>query len=294
MTLLGEHETPPPTDRRWQYGAIALVLLAGAGYFLTSPGTTPEPVAPVRPVEPVVAPAPAPVTPEPDTRRAETLPTPTPARDPAPRAEPAPPPPPPSQIVLRVTSDIDGADVFVDRQYLGTTPFESSAVAPGRHKVNVSATGYESHAEDVEITNDVTTITVTFKTVRLDQRVAVIHKHRFGDCQGQLVASTDGIRYQTEDDDGFEVALDSLERFVVDYLEHTLQIKVRDGRTYNFTDRQENADDLFVFHREVEKARKRLARGDRRRFHRHAPAARLAHLALPRPGRRRGRLLARQ
>ena len=79
--------------------------------------------------------------------------------------------------MLRVTSDIDGADVFVDRQYLGTTPFESSAVAPGRHKVNVSATGYESHAEDVEITNDVTTITVTFKTVRLDQRVAVIHKH---------------------------------------------------------------------------------------------------------------------
>ena len=60
--------------------------------------------------------------------------------------------------MLRVTSDIDGADVFVDRQYLGTTPFESSAVAPGRHKVNVSATGYESHAEDVEITNDVTTI----------------------------------------------------------------------------------------------------------------------------------------
>ena len=266
MTLLGEHETPPPTDRRWQYGVIVLVLLAGAGYFLMSPGTTPEPVAPVRPVEPVVAPTPAPVTPEPETPRAETPPTPTPARDPAPRAEPAPPPPSPSEIVLRVTSDIDGADVFVDRQYLGTTPFESSAIAPGRHRVNVSTTGYEGHAEDVEITNDVTTIAVTFKTVRLDQQVAVIHKHRFGDCKGQLVASTDGIRYRTEDDDGFEVALDSLERFVVDYLEHTLQIKVRDGRTYNFTDSQENADDLFVFHREVEKARKRLARGDRPAF----------------------------
>ena len=61
---------------------------------------------------------------------------------------------------------------------------------------------------------------------------------------------------------GFEVALDALEEFAVDYLDHNLRIKVRGGRTYNFTDRTANADALFVFHREVEEARERLGRGE--------------------------------
>jgi hypothetical protein len=164
--------------------------------------------------------------------------------------------------VLRVTSDIEGATVFINREYAGTTPFESDAIPAGRHRLNVSADGYESHAEDVEITDDLTSVAVVFRQVRLDERVPVVHKHRFGECQGELVASTDGIHYRTEDDDEFQVALDALDEFAVDYLEHTLRIKVRDGRTYNFTDEQENADALFVFHREVEKARERLARGD--------------------------------
>ena len=38
---------------------------------------------------------------------------------------------------------------------------------------------------------------------------------------------------------------------------------MRGGRTYNFTDHESNADALFVFHREVEQARERLAGGDR-------------------------------
>ena len=44
----------------------------------------------------------------------------------------------------------------------------------------------------------------------------------------------------------------------LDYLEHTLTIKKRDGRTYNFTDDQDTADALFSFHREVEQARQRM------------------------------------
>ena len=165
-------------------------------------------------------------------------------------------------IVLRVTSDVDGADVFIDRVHAGTTPFESHAVETGRHRINVTASGYESYAQDVEITGDLTSVTASFRQVRLDERIPVVHKHRFGDCTGELLANTAGITYRTDDDDAFEVGLDGLEEFEVDYLEHNLRIRLRGGRTYNFTDRQENADALFVFHREVEEARERLARGD--------------------------------
>ena len=164
--------------------------------------------------------------------------------------------------MLRVTSDVEGADVFINRRYAGTTPFESRDLAPGRYRINVSASGYEGHAEDVEITGGLATVAARFRLVRLDERVAVVHRHRFGDCEGHLVAGVGGIVYETGHDDAFEVALDGLEEFAVDYLDHNLRLKVRGGRTYNFTDRRENADALFVFHRAVETARERLARGD--------------------------------
>ena len=263
MPLLDGHQEPPPAQRRWLYWLVGIVLAAGAAYVLAprfpappreaeraAPAVAPPPAAPAAPAEPEPAAAPAePAAPEPAA-----------AVEPEPAA-PEPPPPPP--IVLRVTSDVDGADVFIDRVHVGRTPFESHAVEPGRHRINVTAAGYESHAEDVEISGGLTSVAASFRVVRLDERVPVVHRHRFGDCEGELVATTAGIAYRTDDDDAFEVGLDALEEFAVDYLEHNLRVKPRGGRTYNFTDRQENADALFVFHREVEEARERLARGDR-------------------------------
>ena len=243
-------QEPTPPSRRWLYALIALVLAGGAAYVIVSNLRTPPPE--VERVTPVETPPP-PAAPEPEAEVAEAPPPPprpTPRRDPpAPVPEPPPPPPP---IVLRVTSDVPGADVFINREYVGTTPFESRDIAPGRYRINVSAAGYEGHAEDVEVTTALTAVDAQFRQVRLDERVAVVHKHRFGDCEGELVASTAGIEYRTADDDAFEVALDALEEFAVDYLDHNLRIKVRGGRTYNFTDHQANADALFVFHREVE------------------------------------------
>ena len=262
MPLLSGHEQPAPPNRRWPWALLALVLAAGAAYLLVSARRTPPPeperAASVADLAPTLA-APA----EPETAR-EAAPPPASApaaRPAAPAPEPAPPPPP-APIVLRVTSDVEGADVFIDRRYAGTTPFESRDLAPGRYRVNVSASGYEGHAEDVEITSELATVAALFRVVRLDERLAVVHKHRFGDCEGHLVAGTGGIVYETEHDDAFEVALEGLDEVAVDYLDHNLRIKVRDGRTYNFTDRRENADALFVFHRAVEAARERLARGD--------------------------------
>ena len=55
----------------------------------------------------------------------------------------------PQPVVLQVVADVDGADVFIDRSYVGTTPFESTTLGPGQYRVNVSATGYETYAEDI-------------------------------------------------------------------------------------------------------------------------------------------------
>ena len=265
MPLLSEPEpVPRSSGRGWLFLLVVLALAAGAGYYVYRSGIlTPSEDADRR----AAADAPAPSRPAPAAPVApapEPTPAPEPESEPEPELEPEPEPaaaPPPS-IVLRVTSDVDGAEVFIDRRYAGTTPFESYDVEPGRHRINVSAPGYEGHAEDVEITDRLTNIDVRFRQVRLDQRIPVIHKHRFGDCEGHLVATTRGIAYETDDDDAFEVRLDGLEEFAVDYMAHNLRLKVRDGRTYNFTDGEENADALFVFHRAVEEARDRLARGE--------------------------------
>ena len=47
----------------------------------------------------------------------------------------------------------------------------------------------------------------------------------------------------------------------MDYAEKNLRVRVRKGKQYNFTDPGGNADKLFVFHRDVDKARQRLAGG---------------------------------
>jgi hypothetical protein len=47
----------------------------------------------------------------------------------------------------------------------------------------------------------------------------------------------------------------------VDYKEKVLRLKVKGGRNFNFTTKAATADPLLVFHRDVDKARKKLAGG---------------------------------
>jgi hypothetical protein len=56
--------------------------------------------------------------------------------------------------------------------------------------------------------------------------------------------------------------LPDLGTFQIDYLEKNLRVSPRSGKRYDFTDPEGNADRLFVFHRDVEKARERLKKGD--------------------------------
>jgi hypothetical protein len=216
--------------------------------------------------------------PRPETRPAANVSLPAPRASAAPRApaakrrpdpvssEPAATPPataPRETATLRVVSDVSGAQVFLNRQFVGPAPATAADLAPGSYQLNVSAAGYDNHVETIELAPGEREVRITFREVRLNASLAVVHKHRFGSCTGTLVATTAGVRYQTtHQQDAFEAALTELETFQVDYLNKNLRIQPRKGKRYDFTDPDGNADRLFVFHRDVERARDRLKKGD--------------------------------
>jgi hypothetical protein len=202
--------------------------------------------------KPVVKETPPPVEPAPARPR--------PKKEKPVEAAPAPPPAPVGPTLV-VETDIPGASVFVDRKYLGTTPLRTSEVTAGTHQLNVSATGEEGLAQSIDIaaTGD-TSVSLRFREVRLNASVAVVHKHSMGSCEGKLVATPAGLAYETANKkDAFSFPLKDLEVFEIDYLKKELKVKQRGGKTWNFTDRNENADKLFVFHRDVTKAREKMA-----------------------------------
>jgi hypothetical protein len=246
--------------------AVAAAAAVGLFYWFTphrpstSTGVSPAEVA-APATRPAETPAPAPAT-------AAAAPR---ARGERPAAAPAAAPAAPTGVEvvpdagsLRIESDVPNAQVFLDRQFIGTAPVTAANVKPGPHQLNVSAEGFEGIARSIEVEPGSKDLMIRFKEVKLDARVAVVHKHRIGSCKGELVATPQGLQYTTDDkDDRFTVALADLEQFQVDYQEKNLKVKVRRGKQYNFTDPDGNADRLFVFHRDVDKARQRLASGDR-------------------------------
>lgn len=217
----------------------------------------PEPSAAARP-----APAPVPEA-VPDADAPEAEPAPFVPRSPAlaPGPASAPVEAPRELGRLRIDSDVPGANVFLDREFIGTTPVVAEGVPPGAHRLNVSADGYDGVAETIDVEPGPREILIRLAEVRLDAAVAVVHDHRFGECAGQLVATPDGLRYETtNENDGFAVSLLDLETFDVDYLEKTLTVEIARGRRYTFTDPEDDADRLFVFHRDVARAAEQLAR----------------------------------
>jgi len=184
----------------------------------------------------------------------------TPAAAPEARATPRPRPEPRPEAAaptLRVDADVPGANVFLDRKFLGTTPVETRDFEPGPHRLNVSAEGYEMYGETIDLSSWPREVMVRFKEVQLQERVDVVHKHGFGSCRGRLVATTAGLRFEAEKaGDSFQVPLPSLEPLQLDYLNRSLRVKQTGGKTWNFT--AHSADALLVFQKAVEAARKRM------------------------------------
>jgi hypothetical protein len=232
-----------------------LAIVAGLGLLVVSLGRS-------TPVEPV-ADTPA-VAPAPDRQASEAAPGSEPAAPrPGTAARPAETPPAaPVTGTLRIVSDVPDASVFIDRTYIGTAPVTAADVAPGPHTIVLSADGYDSVSETVQVEPGEREISISLKEIRLDASVAVVHKHSLGSCRGTLTATPKGLTYTTDDrNDAFVVALSGLETFEVDYLQNNLRVKIRGGKTYNFEDPDAQRDRLFVFHRDVDKVRQRLAGG---------------------------------
>jgi hypothetical protein len=252
--------------------AVGLVLLAGA--LVTVRLTQPRPEPPAAASNSVRKPPPTPPAPAAEPPKAEAPAVVREAARRSARRGPAPKPAPssadapapvetPTGGILRIDSDVAGAQVFIDREFVGATPVTASNVKPGTHRLNVSAQGYEGVADTIEVSPGPRDIVIKLKEVRLDAKIDVVHKHRFGSCQGRLVATPQGLRYETTNkDDAFSAALLDLGTFQVDYLEKNLRVASPNGKRYDFTDPEGNADRLFVFHRDVEKARARLRKGD--------------------------------
>ena len=161
---------------------------------------------------------------------------------------------------LRIDSDVPGASVFLDQKFRGQAPLDLPELATGPHRLSVSAEGYDMYDQTLDVTPGTKTVNVRFREVRLDEALDVVHRHALGSCSGRLSASPAGLRYETSNaKDTFTAPLTAIERLDVDYVGKTLTVKVRGGRTHNFSVRGGSADPLLVFQQRVERARERLA-----------------------------------
>ncbi len=263
--MSSEHDAPAAARSGMKLVVIGVVVVAlfGAAALLglwLGGGQTAEPVAAVKPAPPQAA-APTPAVEAPTTTiEASRDATPRPKK----KAEPAAPPPPepaaPTAGELRIDSDVPGAMVFLDRKFIGNAPVTAKDVTPGTHRLNVTAEGYDSYSEPIEVAVGPADVLVKFKDIRLKASVEVVHKHAMGSCEGKLLADPQGVRYDTANkDDAFTMKFSEIEAFEVDYLKKNLRLKKRGGKQYNFSTKAENADPLFVFHRDVDKVRQQVA-----------------------------------
>jgi hypothetical protein len=233
QTFTRREEGPPP--------AASLKVDTG------SPPPVPESAAPT-PAEPTAA---ARLTKAPPSRTTE------PARPPS--SAPVAAPSDGGPAVLSVHSDVPGASVFLDREFVGSTPLTLRGLTTGSKQLNVTATGHEGHSSTITLTEGPNRVTVEFLKVQLDTAVPVIHRHAMGSCQGTLTATTKGLSYATSNkSDAFALTLEEIEEFDVDYLKKNLRIRRREGKTWNFTN--DSADALFSFHKAVSTAREKLAK----------------------------------
>jgi len=240
--------------------AALIAFLAWALFFVLRDAPAPPPA--VSATDPPPAPRVVPKKIDPAAPPVATAPRKTPPK----KAEPKPVAPvatiTATLATLRLESDVPGASVFIDRQFVGNTPLTLDRLEPGSKRVQLTATGYDSVQRTIELRPGANHVTLRIKEVSLNTRTPVVHKHGIGSCAGTLSATLDGLRYETSNKgDTFTLPYSRVEVFNVDYLDKNLRVKERGGKTWNFTNKEENADALFVFHRDVEAARKKLAAG---------------------------------
>ena len=242
--------------------AIGVVLLLGIGALFLMRERPPDTVAepsPTSPAAPRIVPKnvapPSPIVTETPRKAAPNKAAPA-------RVAPVATPAAPTLASLTIESDVPGASVFIDRQFVGNTPLSLDQLQPGSKHVQLTATGFDSVQKTIELTPGPNAITIRVKEVSLSVRAPVVHKHGIGNCEGTLSATLDGLKYETPNQgDAFTLSYAQVEQFAIDYLQKNLRVKQKGGKTWNFTDKNDTANALFVFHRDVDAARRKLADG---------------------------------
>ncbi len=237
-------------------GALTVVAAIGVALIMRErPEPAPSPAAAAPPPAPRIVPKKvAPPVAEAPRKTAPKKAAPKPVAPAAPAA--------PTLASLTLESDVPGASVFLDRAFVGNTPLTLDRLEPGTKRVQLTATGFDSVQKTIELVPGPNNVSIRIKEVSLNARTPVVHRHGIGSCEGTLTASLDGLQYVASNKgDAFTLPYAQVETFTVDYLQKNLRVKQRGGKTWNFTNKAENADPLFVFHRDVEAARKKLAEG---------------------------------
>jgi len=152
----------------------------------------PAPATPP-PLPPVNAAAAVPTRGADPARRARAKST---ASTPAPAA---PTPAAPATATLTIVSDVPGAQVFLDRRFIGTTPATAADVAPGAHQLNVSAPGFDAFVESIEGAAGPRELSIAFREVRLDASIDVVHKHRMGSWTADCQSAGGAVRDQRQE-----------------------------------------------------------------------------------------------
>jgi hypothetical protein len=271
VSVFDETPTEAPNRTPLVAGGLAVLLLISAAMWFITRDPEPAPSTAAAPAAARRAAAPAPTKTEPardtppksgeaaDAGRRTAMPEKSAEPAPALAADTAAA----GVATLTVESDVPGASVFVDREFVGTAPVTLNGLVPGSKRINLSVEGFEGVQRSVDVAAGDNTVAMRFKEVRLNTSVGVAHKHGMGGCDGTLRATVDGLAYETTNKgDAFTLKYDNVESFEVNYLEKNLKVKQRGGKTWNFTDKAAaNADQLFVFHREVTAAREKLGKG---------------------------------
>jgi hypothetical protein len=160
----------------------------------------------------------------------------------------------PASATLKVAANVSGAKVLLDGEERGTTPLTLEDLRPGRYQLSVSASGYRTHTETLELAGGAREVSIDLVSplANLNEAVAVKHKHRLGTCEGVLRATASGIVYESEHKDAFRAELARVSDLDLDGDE--LSLKLEGGKNYNFKERNDNDDALATFYDRVKVA----------------------------------------
>lgn len=178
---------------------------------------------------------------------------------------------------LVITSDVRGADVYLNGNRVGKTPHKATPLTPGDYDVKVALDGYETFEAQVHVETPDESIHADLvarkgeSTAResgkapaveserpsapptdirgFGESVAVKHNHRIGSCEGMLRATREGVGYETDHKDAFFTAYADVEELSLDG--DKLTLKVREGRKYDFNGQGDDNQALVEFHARV-------------------------------------------